>query len=52
MPESPKTLVPFVHELARYAGASQGRDPNLEVGAAYSARVESFKEAYPSRAAS
>ncbi|HUR27322.1 MAG TPA: hypothetical protein VM509_03995, partial [Planctomycetota bacterium] len=42
MPESPRTLVPFVHELVRYAGTTPDRDPNLEVGAAYAARVESF----------
>ncbi len=42
MPESPRTLVPFVHELVRYAGTTPDRDPNLEVGGAYAARVESF----------
>jgi len=42
MPESPRTLVPFVHELVRYAGTQSGREPNLEVGSSYAARVESF----------
>lgn len=42
MPESPRTLVPFVHELVRWAGTQPDTDPNLEVGASYSARVESF----------
>ena len=42
MPESPRTLVPFVHELVRSAAGSREADPNLPVGAPFSARVETF----------
>ncbi len=42
MPESPRTLVPFVHELVRYAGATADSDPNLAVSSPYSARVDTF----------
>lgn len=42
MPESPRTLVPFLHELVRNAGASRESEPNLSVGASYAARVDSF----------
>lgn len=42
LPESPRTLVPLLHELVRDAGASRESDPNLGVGASYAARVEVF----------
>ena len=42
LPESPRTLVPFLHELVRHAGASSDSDPNLGVGGSYAARVEVF----------
>lgn len=42
LPESPRTLVPFVHELTRYAGTIRDSDPNLAVGSPYSARVDVF----------
>ena len=42
LPESPRTLVPLLHELVRHAGAAQESDPNLDVGASYAARVEIF----------
>jgi hypothetical protein len=42
LPESPRTLVPLVHELLRYAG--RGREParNVAVGGALIAEVDAF----------
>jgi hypothetical protein len=42
MPESPRTLVPFLHELVRNAGTAQESDPNLGVGGSYAGTVEIF----------
>jgi hypothetical protein len=42
MPESPRTLVPFLHELVRNAGTAQESDPNLGVGGSYAGTVEVF----------
>lgn len=41
-PESPRTLVPFVHELMRYAGRRRTQDRNLEPGEALSLEVAAF----------
>lgn len=42
LPESPRTLVPFVHELVRYAGSANRIDPNLAVGMPFHGRAELF----------
>ncbi|HVS18309.1 MAG TPA: BatA domain-containing protein [Planctomycetota bacterium] len=40
--ESPRTLVPFVHELVRYAGTPPVPERNVEVGQPFAAEVASF----------
>ena len=40
--ESPRTLVPLVHELVRYAGTPAMPSPNLPVGGAYVAETASY----------
>jgi hypothetical protein len=42
LPESPRTLVPLVHELVRYAAAPEERPRNVPVGAEFVAEVQSF----------
>lgn len=42
LPESPRTLVPLVHELVRYAAAPAERPRNVPVGAQFVAEVQSF----------
>jgi hypothetical protein len=40
--ESPRTLVPLVHELLRYAGTPRAPERNVDVGAPFAAEVERF----------
>lgn len=40
--ESPRTLVPLVHEWVRYAGTPPAPERNVEVGMAFAAEVASF----------
>lgn len=42
MAESPRTLVPLVHELVRYAGTPPAPDRNVDLDAAFVAEVESY----------
>jgi hypothetical protein len=42
LPESPRTLVPLVHELLRYAAAPHQPARNVPVGAEFAAEVASF----------
>jgi uncharacterized membrane protein len=42
LPESPRTLVPLVHELLRYAGRGREAARNVPVGGALVAEVDSF----------
>ncbi|MBK7874786.1 MAG: hypothetical protein IPJ77_03385 [Planctomycetes bacterium] len=42
LPESPRTLVPFAHELLRYVAAHDDAPRNVEPGAALAAEVASF----------
>jgi hypothetical protein len=43
--ESPRTLIPFVHELVRYAGLRERAPAPIRPGEAFSARTESFPRA-------
>jgi len=43
--ESPRTLVPFVHELVRYAGLRELAPAPIRPGEAFSARTDSFPRA-------
>lgn len=40
--ESPRTLVPFVHELVRYAGTPPAPERNVDVGQPFAAELASF----------
>jgi len=42
LPESPRTLVPFIHELVRYAASPVRPEYNVEVGGRLVAEVSSF----------
>jgi hypothetical protein len=42
LPESPKSLIPFVHELLRYAGRPQPAARNLAVGVPVALETEHF----------
>ncbi len=42
LPQSPATLVPFVHELLRYARTGQDAPRNLPIGTALAAEVGTF----------
>ena len=42
MPQSPRTLIPFVHELVRHGGTMPGPDHELELGGALVAEFGSF----------
>ena len=42
LPQSPRTLVPFVHELLRYAGRPGGASRNASVGETLVAEVDAF----------
>lgn len=42
LPESPRSLVPLMHELLRYAGRGPELSRNVRVGAALVAEVDSF----------
>lgn len=43
--DSPRTLVPFVHELVRYAGLRERAPAPIRPGEAFSARTDSFPRA-------
>jgi len=45
LPQSPATLVPFVHELLRYARSSDDAPRNLGLGTALAAEVRAFPRA-------
>ncbi|MCY2958643.1 MAG: BatA domain-containing protein [Planctomycetota bacterium] len=45
LPQSPATLVPFVHELLRYARSSEAAPRNVPVGTALAAEVAAFPRA-------
>jgi len=45
LPQSPATLVPFVHELLRYARTAESAPRNLGVGTALAAEVAAFPRA-------
>jgi hypothetical protein len=40
--ESPRTLVPLVHELVRYAGTPPAPERNVDVGQAFAAEIATF----------